>query len=88
MPKKKAEVTDATKRYNAMKMSSGGGPTIERHGMNRALDSTPTAQMRQELAAAGVEVPSDDALCTQKERSESTLMLTATKRPRRRPASP
>lgn len=62
MPKKKAEVTDATKRYNAMKMSSGGGPTIERHGMNRALDSTPTAQMRQELAAAGVEVPSDDAL--------------------------
>lgn len=58
---KKPEAMDATKRYNTMK-TSGGGAAIERHGMNRALDSTPTAQMRKELAVSGVEMHTDEEL--------------------------
>ena len=42
-----------------MKMS-GAGTTIERHGMSRALDSTPTAEMRKQLGALA-----GDALPTQ-----------------------
>ena len=32
---------------------------MERHGMDRALEVTPTAQVRKELEAAGVALPSD-----------------------------
>ena len=35
---------------------------LERHGMSGALESTPTATMRQELAAAGVELPVGEEL--------------------------
>ena len=51
MARKKEESTPSsqTSSKGRRQASSGGGPTIERHGMNRALDSTPTAQMRQEL---------------------------------------
>ena len=35
---------------------------IERHGMNRAIDSTPTAVMLEELKAAGIELPTDEEI--------------------------
>lgn len=56
---KKMAPTDVARRTNAMKMS-GAGTTIERHGMSRALDSTPTAEMRKQLGALA-----GDALPTQ-----------------------
>ena len=36
--------------------------SIERHGVNRALDSTPTAEMLEELKAAGLSLPNDEEL--------------------------
>jgi len=36
--------------------------SLERHGMSAVLESTPTATMRQELAAADVEIPGDEQL--------------------------
>ena len=35
---------------------------IERHGMNRAIDSTPTSVMLEELKAAGIALPTDEEL--------------------------
>ena len=35
---------------------------IERHGMGNAIESTPTKEMRAELAKAGVELPAGDEL--------------------------
>ena len=35
---------------------------FERRGMNRALDSTPTSKMLEELKAAGVALPTEEEL--------------------------
>ena len=41
---------------------------IERHGMNRAIDSTPTSVMLEELKAAGIALPTAEELTTLSEK--------------------